>query len=543
MEKGYKILKKNLKSAYTKYISLYHHDPDFKPRCFRVIDMICIVKYSTINKSGHDQIFNLYEKVCSYLNEMRNIEVLYQIIRDIERTVILSLISTLDMIEDEAAEVYSKAEDEIRGSHDKFRLTSVALFYYTAPPIEKGQFIKTDFKAIWKEKLQPIFSNIIGLDNGYIKQYSKLILCEKESIDGQNKTFPENPFIIAENIFQLFDSIFMNSRNFKFISKASKIYKTFSNYKTLKKFQEVSLVQVINTKIPFNLEVNNQPKISDFEITPKGINIDLKCREDGMILFGKHELADVQLIESDFPICDICFAIFFKDGQYLMLDCAKYNYTSIKMDINQEYPVDSGAIINMANQGLMHIFDIDAKVYEKEVISVIEKQGSSEITKNSNIQKSKDEPYYKGILFQNPDSKNLDIRDLKKHKQKFLEFQFYYEYLSGPLSHCIDESSRKKKAKNNIDKNIIVFGRGGAGKEVDIYMNLNYYTSGRHISFRYDIEQGRLLAEDLESKHGSFILLKKKQEDSNKQWSKIYPLFIRSETFLSVCDYVFFFKY
>ena len=537
MEKGYKILKKELKSTYRKYISHYHHDPDFKPRCYRVIDMLCLIKYSTINRAGLDELYKLYDIVCTSLNEMKNIEFIYQKIISIEKTIILSLITGLDMIEDEGLEVYIKAENEIRGSHDKFRLTSLALFYFAAPMTVNGAYLQTYFNEIWLEKLQPIFNNMIGLDNEYLKQYSKLVLCEKENINGQDKiTFSENPEIDPDKIFLLFDSIFMNSRNFKFIWKASKIYKTFSNYKSLKKFQKASLVQVTNTRIPYNLHANNIQNITNFEITSDGINIDTKCREDGMVLFGKHDLADVQLIESDFPICDICFAIFYKEGQYIMLDCAKYNYSSIKMEKSQEYAVEPGTIIDFT-KGLMHIFNIDAETYEKKVLDVIKKPRQIDEIKSSNSEIN--ENYF--------DPKRTKIHEenseeFKEYTKKFLEFKFSYEYLSGPFAYQMEDSCKIKNAKNSNNKDTIIFGRGGATKEVDIYMNLNGYTSAQHISFRYDIEQGRMLAKDLDSRCGSYKLLKKKQEDSNKQWSKIYPLFIQSETILSICDYIFFFN-
>src|SRR5574343_632643 len=111
MKLVYKVLKDRLKVVYANYISLYQHDPDFKPRCYRIIDMFCLIKYSTLNKKSQDDVYELYNNVCKLLEEKRNIELLSEILRKLEKDIIFNFISTLGLLEDEAFEIYKKAED------------------------------------------------------------------------------------------------------------------------------------------------------------------------------------------------------------------------------------------------------------------------------------------------------------------------------------------------------------------------------------------------------------------------------------------------
>jgi pSer/pThr/pTyr-binding forkhead associated (FHA) protein len=123
-----------------------------------------------------------------------------------------------------------------------------------------------------------------------------------------------------------------------------------------------------------------------------------------------------------------------------------------------------------------------------------------------------------------------------------------YEYLTGPLCKKIDNISKEIKASSQKNKKIIKFGRGGKGREVDEYMNLNRVTSTEHISFGFD-DNDNFFAKDLNSKHGSYLLLKNRSQVYDKLWSNIKPLFKTLETpeypqcsTLYICNSCFYFE-
>jgi hypothetical protein len=502
-------LKLALRRCHNHYFYLYKGVEKCKDWCFRVIDMMVVVKYSNLTTRSRECLLNWYRELLVGLKEECNLKNLIEVIQRIEKEMIYNLISGMSIIEEEADGIYKDCVEKVGDKHDEYNIVSLSIYFLIFFELE-GPLETYKFEEFWKKHLISLFSRMFGIpENLFLKEFSRNFLCEtfeKTEEPPNNIFFPQ---IIKENIFKLFDSIFQSSKNYRFFLKASKIHETFTRFKTtIKKNMKNMYIKVCNTHVS-GVADESDYIVDGFTICNSGLKNISKNREDGMVLFGNHSLADIKLrteeennresTEINSSIDDISFAIYFNGDNYLMLDCDKYNYSSVKMIGDEKYLVENGTLIDLARQGIMHLI-------------------------------------------------SYDLNKFQVGKESWTRTEMKYEYLTGPLCKKIDNISKEIKASSQKNKKIIKFGRGGKGREVDEYMNLNRVTSTEHISFGFD-DNDNFFAKDLNSKHGSYLLLKNRSQVYDKLWSNIKPLFKTLETpeypqcsTLYICNSCFYFE-
>lgn len=491
MDIKYKKLKNDLKQAHNKYFKQYkYYLENFESKarlsvekwCFRVIDTLLLIKYSSLSEQSKEEAFSYYTQIIECLVESRAIKLLESLLEQIQKLIIRCLVTPLNVLEEEFEQIYSESLAKTKDTPDKYSLISVTIYFIIRP---QQPLLFSDF---WNDSAKDLFRICFSIqDNEYMRNYSKLILCGLEFYQDDSSAFIDN-----EKIFVLLEIIFHKSKNFKYFLKASKIYLLMKNQPIIED-QDLSNA---NVKLKILKAPNNSFELigKEFKIClNKNINQqgakeehkDSQIHTSNFFTIGTHKLANIRLDPTNYPIDHICFAIFFNGRNFLMVDCAKYNFTQIKMKPFKPHITKKGTMLNLANKGILHVIDF-------------------KITDN--------------------------------HKRDRFEIELKYEYLTGPFSQ-VPLGSREKVVntyKKNEDSDKLIFGRGGKGFHIDVFADLVECTSKQHMCF-YLNEDEDLCVNDMDTKNGTFLLMKDHQQNLDCKWSDVYPVFPHFKTFDTIC--------
>lgn len=283
------------------------------------------------------------------------------------------------------------------------------------------------------------------------------------------------------------DFLFTDLKNFKFFIKACKIYQLFSRLTKPETFDEGnSALIVTQTSDP------NYPRPESFEpignkIIEKGI--EGSNRSDSLVLIGTHPLCDIRLPATDPNLEKITFAVFYNGIDYYILDCGKKTYLAKKFQGAKDYKVFDGMLISLAGSTIIHLVE---QLYTED------DEVSSELI---------------------------------------------YEFLDGELAGFGKQYKRLlTKQRNGTTKKLFYLGRGSFNSPADICLIQGGRISAQHLYFKF--HNCEWFVYDLNSKNGSFVLLKNFGEFKQKCFSSCDLIIGNESTFncFTVAGYDFYFS-
>ena len=479
MNKNYKALKKGLQDNHAVYFKLYRHHINTFPTenkiatkvwCYRVIDLLPIIKYSSLSQSNLEEAYSYYDQLLVCLSSTKPIKELERLIQSIEKLIIRCLATPLEIIEETFNQIYDNSVVQCENYRDKYSLISITLYYLIDP--ENSML---NFETLWEKSLKMLFKICFGIENNeFMKDYSKEVLFKSD--------FSEYKAVDKEQIHVLLDNIFQKSTRFKYFLKASKVFAQLKNF-------PVNEDQDMTTANMYIKILKIPSGAAGFQA--KDYKISLNDNSDGhksrYFTIGSSKLANIRLIKAIYHIESICFAIYYNGKNFLMIDCSKYNYSEVKMKPQVPYKIEKNYLIDLALTGILHIEKCKIK--------------------------------------DNPDKDRNEL-------------ELTYEYITGPLSLVqqgnlvqqgyIHHIVKTHKKEENADS--IIFGRGGRGFYIDEFSDLLGLTGKQHICFFLNEDQ-EFCARDMETKNGSYLLLKTHQEAHDLKWSKVFPLFRNFRSF------------
>ena len=472
MNNYYKALKKDLQDYYEKYFRVYKHSLITFPSdnripikiwCYRVIDLLPIIKHSALSPSNLEEAFSYYSQLLSCLSTTKPIKELENLIKSIEKLIIRCLVAPLDILEEIFNEVYEEKVVQCKDCHDKYSLISITLYYL----IDSEDYI-SNFDEFWENSLKKLFETCFGIENNeFMKDYSKEILFDPES--------HQHMKVDKAKIHVLLDNIFQTSESFKYFLKASKIFAEFKGFPIIED-QDMTTAN-LKIKILEHPSLANGFKNKEYKIS---LNDDTPGHKSRYFTIGSNKLANIQLTKAKYDIDSICFAIYYTGKNFLVIDCSKYNYSEIKMKPWDCFKIEKDYLIELALTGILRVVN------------------------------------YKIIYSPANDRNELE-----------LVYEYITGPLSLNYSDCKQENIRQKKVKTHkkkTDPDKIIFGRGGKGFDIDEFSDLLGLTGKRHICFYLNGDE-EFCASDMKSKNGSHLLLKNHKEASDLKWSKVFPLF------------------
>ena len=382
----------------------------------------------------------------------------------IEQKVLSSLTAVLSIPHDIAPSLYNEAKNQL----GNFCTLDSLLPKFLALYLKKVVFtINYIFKGDAEPYFQSLFDSYQIPFNEFSKNLAESILC------GRNQN--NYSFDRLEEFLSLF---FGSYENYKFYVKTAKI---LENIKGNNIFPTGSPLKYTITLSNFNSSYKGKNRITMagdvFECNGLGYNKD-RCRNDGLLLFGRHPNADIVFPPDDFSVELLsCIIINSNDGIYIV-DASKaskasaplrYSYCCIKLDHQKKYKCLKGQLINLAKRFTYHVEDV--------------------ITEDDNRESKNQDPATRLYGSYEPDS---DIR--LKCEEGLFKDQII----------IITTKTFNPQEKKLIHK----FGSGGGGIDVDYSFPDGYGVSREHFHLEYDTNKSNWNIIDYKSTKGTFLLLK-----------------------------------
>lgn len=468
METQIKIIKKDMR-YYGQTYFITDTGEGRKERFLSLQGMLFVLKKSEIKAEDKLVVIKAYEDIIKTLKGENQRAMLDNYLEEAENLFLYSIALTQNLVRAQYEETLNWARSH---TYCLGNLLTYFLYYKLYNEINEN----IDFLLFWDEYFSKLIKNFNIENTLFIKQLSRRYVC------GQADYSQQPMAINKENIIYLFEAFFSEPLNFKFIYRASAIFKQFSVF--FKKPNYNLNLQItctaINRRCKMTEDTVNEGRIYNFwnSILERD-----KLRYDNFITFGKTALADIVLPREDNTVDLLNFAIYFDGDKWLMIDCSRKTNTKINMMPSQPYLIKPGTLISIA--GLANLWI-------------------------KNIQ--------------------IDINPEVYHENESLVHStLFFEYIDGPYSVIFGDktqiASTKEKGSNKI-KNEFVFGKGGDGKKVDFFCHLDGYAGGEHMKLNYHSNSNEWTATDLKSKNRTYIQMKNYDQFIERRASKIMPLFI-----------------
>lgn len=446
------------------------------------------------------KVLESYKKVIQVLNCQSEKNILDTTLMDEEISIIDCIISQLG--ENTAQKLmgyYSQAKSETFGLGN---LLARVFEYYLQ------ENAAMTFGVYWEsKKLSKIIKHFGIEDNFFSQNFAKIMICGIQ--EGDN-------IIIPEKLRHFINYLFAKFRDFAFIKNVSLIYPMLPpEGKINEKRLRFECTQISNRfkdhpdsikpgdAFYINgtgqiIEAHRNLQMPQLNIIPTSY-INGSFRGDRLVVFGKHPSADIRFHSEDPTVDDISLVISCSENGYFAIDCMVRN-SSIKLakefasGKDAKYKLAVGMVFNLSQ--FCH-FAIKKIEYFQEPYE------------NNSIQHS-----------------NL-----------------FFEYIDGPYfsevdNHCIKLSTFVQGQKEL--KRRFTVGKGGASS-IDVFALLENYVSSKHFEFEFSQEQEWFIR-DLDSKNGTFKLLKNRDQFERKEHSQ--PIKISPEeanyVTLKISNYVFF---
>ncbi|OMJ66553.1 hypothetical protein SteCoe_36561 [Stentor coeruleus] len=468
MESQIKIIKKDMRHYGQTYF-ITDTGEVRKERFLSLQGMLFVLKKSEIKAEDKLIVIGAYEEIIKTLKGENQRAMLDNYLEEAENLFLYSIALTQNLIRTQYEETLNWARSH---TYCLGNLLTYFLYYKLYNEINEN----IDFLLFWDEHFSKLIKNFNIENTLFIKQLARKYVC------GQANFSEQSTVINKENIIDLFDAFFSEPLNFKFIYRASFIFKQFSGFFNKPNYNcslQITCT-AINRRCKMTEETVNEGRIYSFWNSILEGN---KLRHDNFITFGKTTLADIVLPKEDNTLDLLNFAIYFDGEKWLMIDCSRKTNTKINMIPSQPYLIKPGTLISIA--GLTNLWikniqiELDSEVYHE------------------------DESPVHSTLF----------------------FEYIDGHYSDPFGDKMQIASTKEKGGNKI-KNEFVFGKGGDGKKVDFFCHLDGYAGGEHMKLNYHSNNNEWTATDLKSKNRTYIQLKNYDQFMERRISKIIPLFI-----------------
>lgn len=337
-----------------------------------------------------------------------------------------------------------------------------------------------NFQSIWPD-LQIVYNLFHIKINLFTESLTRKILCGAYSNPDSPPLF-EN---LSKTIFQLCS----NFQDYYFIYRTSAAYDLF-NPKKNHVFPEKLKVECTHVANFAKSGVEWVDVGEIFFITPFGIEKEEVLRNDRMVVFGKHRLADVKLYESDLKIQDTCMALYCDTDGYYAIDCSLSHRCMVKLSSWKKYEVSEKMVFKVAQNSYI----------------VVRKTG-------------------------------FFVEDDENRLGAYLDFDF----LDGNFfNRGRFEPFKLNTLANGQEKQKFTVGTGNAA-DFNL-VSVNGEISPRHLEFLFT--DNKWFIQDLNSKNGTFKLFKNIDQLKSKDFSNRLKLFPNDENYitLKISKYVFYIK-
>ena len=455
---------KELKTKLRETINRVLHAQNYiqlKEQCLDVTSYLSVFKLSVQSAIQRNNLIMLYQKFLTDL-ESGSIHSIQKNINELIKNAAYSLTLPLAPVLGYLQECIQNAQN-----YNIIHLSKI-IGYVVGCSLFESIKTQTNFNTCWDLTLESTFVafNLIHRGNKFLKDYLALQLCDHINQDYFMQIAPLK-------IVEVGNTIFGDVRNFKFFKKACILYQNFQ----LPEARSITIsdpnnnlpdspneISIICSHISKARESNQDIlKVGQkFVVNPSGYQN--SKRIDHMVLFGKHPLCDIRLPDDD-QLDDIAFAIYHNNNTFIIIDCSKKAHLKRKIQPSLPLKVREGMIIDIAYSSLMKIAKIQFGMNEE----------TGDVTS-----------------------------------------EVHYEFLKGELFGAFGEKIRRfsNVRRNGEIKNTFLVGKGAYGVEPDLRLSEGGCVSGKHMEFEFKRQEWFLT--DLESKNGTFILMKNHDQYNDK---------------------------